>query len=1043
MVADNHNTSLVLRALPSRTTLKRQRLGIGVSHNDLVDYYNTIREENYPYEDIEPLDLFEGTRNWYNSLSHIPFWPEQGSLADPNFNQSLLVVKGPYGPYHNHIGNYTPQPAYWEHKSPSSFFEECFIDFETTGTINFTYDGVTRENTPVLYDSARDINLLPAVQYLESGGYNFVESELSNTDFIDHPADLWNNRGQKKRTRGLDLSSGFRDPGDESGFLYSYWDTRNRLRNREFFYDLQGLSHTSNNTNFTVYMKYRPTGVGGVVFENNAIQIFAGTGIEIKGRTSINPDGSWAPNTSDDRQVKLLYDTSSETYTEGVLNLHDAKEPTHEKWWDWKITVPDEISQTETCALVVSYAASGSSERKTNYFNKWHLGNIWFNGVTYPTRQAEVATLSIVLTKSPQMPLVDYGYPVPLLADPYISSSQVFDTLESINGFVQWQNSEFDYYYNNNKKFNGTISSYDVNFMYDNPSLNQNTSGNSGTGSYIKPFMTKSIFDNVIKQENEKFQTTTEANDIVGYYASGHLGGSDCFLEEFGFSYNYLIPQDRKALVDNVNNLGGVLNRDTDEIFALSDDKISFVVKSGVGPNNDIGGMFNDNYAVSSNLDINITDLQLSSIKENDAVLFWGLYPFPDSDDLVFNIVASHDGNAEPTIYCDIVDKEYVNTYPLTESGGNYNTHKELNKNGVWNSNRVTIPYSDQNVVQKYHLSGTFDGGCGAWDLKDKVLQLKVEYPESGYAYSDSLDIYAMDLRVDWFKEPAELTGVGVNDETTLDLFIKGNSKIAKSGDMDLFIMNEGVDDNMTLFASAANGFPSGITPLFSAGSTSGFSTLYNNTPLITRGQGVSNSSVDLMMGVQWPAQGLPLYIGKSIPDSQVTVEPMNLMINGNYSSDTEKAANLYIYGVGQYGDVDPESVLPLYIQQGSSSDDRVTPEGAMNMFLQGRVYEYDDNVSLSLINNKTESTGGVDLVIRRAGTEGAYSSTGNIPLYIERVPASEGAMGLYVLGHDSPITSGTSMFITGKLPTETLDTNLFMANYNQTDNLEIYMRGF
>ena len=239
------------------------------------------------------------------------------------------------------------------------------------------------------------------------------------------------------------------------------------------------------------------------------------------------------------------------------------------------------------------------------------------------------------------------------------------------------------------------------------------------------------------------------------------------------------------------------------------------------------------------------------------------------------------------------------------------------------------------------------------------------------------------------------------------------------------------------------NGFPSGDIDLFISASESGVGGIYDNIPLNIRGQGVETSGTDLYITSYYPTAGLPLFMGNPYPDSVVTVNQHTLTIDGIYSSDTEKAANLYIYGTTTYGDVDPQSFLPLYIQ-GPGTDDSIDPTSAMNLFMEGKFFNDNSNVTLSILNSTSGVNDSTDLFIQGpAGTPGASPSNGSMPLYIERTPAHDGMVNLFMLGHENPISSGVNMFITGTLPTETLDTNLFMANYTSNNNLEIYMRGF
>jgi hypothetical protein len=678
----------------------------------------------------------------------------------------------------------------------------------------------------------------------------------------------------------------------------------------------------------------------------------------------------------------------------------------------------------------MSYASSGCDERNDqlfrNFRDPYHSGMIMEN----------VPTLSITYNSSEPKAHYSADPNMKITLDNYRAFFNTINTTEPEGKFHQAHQVENI----------SNMSSYDIHFMY-------NT--NIQTGQQVKPFQT------IGEASTNKAYSENVFNGFTGqdFYSSGYLGTAafDGIIEEFGYGTNTINPNQRKAIVDNVANLGGLIGYNTDNVFTEANDKISLVVSSGTSyGENSIGGIFNDDYSISSYMDLPITNYLSASADPIDGMFIWNMDPFLDPDDLVVNVVLGHTGfgasSVTPTVYCDIIDKTTEQQDIVQDPGVGFNPANtnyklradesaSLNQKGTWYGDRLVL--DDETSIQKFRFSGVLDdGACGNWDLRDKIVRFNVEYPSTGNAYDAQLDIYAMDLDIDWFKASVELTGDTSDPEHNIDLFIKGVTSTPISQDMDLFIKSDNVDDYIELFMGVDNGMPSGLVDLFMAGSEPGVSTIYNNHTLYMRGLTSGSGDTPLYLQSEWPNGSMPLFVGSNVPDSVTTVEQTTLTIDGIYNSDDSKAANLYIYGVGEHGDIDPQSFLPLYIE-GPTTDDSIDPTYAMNLFMAGKVYNTNDNVKLSILNNRSGVNEGMDLVIRRVGSDGALPSTGNIPLYIERSPAHEGYAELYITGHDSPISSGTDMFITGKLPTVNNNTNLMMANYNSNNNQTLYMRGF
>ena len=806
---------------------------------------------------------------------------------------------------------------------------------------------------------------------------------------------------------------------------------------------------------------YQWLGSDPLLFDNDHLR---GTGYRFPYLFGINKQAYYANNSDQEGQYGIKALGRQELTTQfGAVNefnnslpgggpINQWQQPIDrelEVWYNWGIEFPEPIHVNKTTSLVVSYASSGCDERNNLLMSTF--GDPYASGMLLQY----VPTLSVMYNTHD----VDFG-----------SAYQRSVIHAKYRDYFDQETDDSSGYYgiNPNRVFS-KISSYDIHCLFN---VQNYSTGSDGTRFPIlasnnpRPFQTYAEGSTGIYQDRNYATKASFVNMYNGYlpedyYASGYLGSSQFagHIEEFGYGKTTISAANRKKIIDSNNNLGGLIGYNTDDTFTESSDKISFKVTSGTTyGENSIGGIFNDDYSVSSSLEINIGEVLGISADPIDGIFLWQMDPFLEPNDLKVNVVLSHnDFGAEqvaPTVWCNIVDKtdwqQNINYGNLPANGGLFRdriiSSSLLNRKGRWIGDRKTL---DPNVTrQKFTFSGVTEAfGCGNWDLRDKRIVFGIDYPSSGNAYDAQLDVYAMDLDIDWFKTEVELTGDDpTGGSNNIDLFIRGVQAAAVADNIDLFIQNDKADDGLDLYIGADNGMPSGIVELFMPGSASGVSTIYNNHTLNIRGLDFANSGTDLFIKFAYPAEGLPLFVGSNVPDSVVTVDQTTLVIDAIYNSDVNKAANLFIYGVGEFGDVDPQSVLPLYIEvpgTAAAVTTNINPENAMNLFLNGKVFNNSDNVTLSILNNVSGVNEGMNLVIRKAGTEGALPSNDNMPLYIERNPAHEGYSELYITGHDSPISSGTEMFITGKLPTSNDNTEMFLANYKSNKNLEIYMRGF
>jgi hypothetical protein len=182
--------------------------------------------------------------------------------------------------------------------------------------------------------------------------------------------------------------------------------------------------------------------------------------------------------------------------------------------------------------------------------------------------------------------------------------------------------------------------------------------------------------------------------------------------------------------------------------------------------------------------------------------------------------------------------------------------------------------------------------------------------------------------------------------------------------------------------------------------------------------------------------------MGNIQSDSQKLINNMTLSIKGQNISPSGREAELYIFGVSKYGNIDPNSVLPLYLQ--NNGEDIIDPANVMNLYTSGKLFNSSNKINLVLHNAWSGEFNSVNLFTKKEGKlDGGYELDTDMPLYIEKQLREDGMVNLYMLGHENPISSGVDLFISGKLPTASLETELFLANYKSTNNVNLYTRGF
>ena len=964
------------------------------------------------------------------------------SITNSNLNDSsdrdfLHIL--PYGPYDKYPVNFTRKSSYWYFLKPEDVFSDSFIDFEQRQSGIFEYqngDSLVSAYVPLIYDKKRNQYCYPNGIFSQNHGFSYYDSVLNKGTFYSSEVNTSN-----YQERALSFTPTVYHGSGVSG--HQFLDDKLNQQ-----YNLGDLKYEGGD--FSVYLKLNqifPTGYSypmnelsypGLEF-NDEINLFTNNTLRVSlvqstygNRILINGKGVgsqeifsedvfFEPDPADLNYNRVLqtsgvYDTSNFWYKWiGNQDIAEYINSAHGKMY--AIAMYDKINDGTNNITAAGFATTNQLPYNVSSYGS--LYGTWYNwGIVVNPLEYYIDNQILGFYKQDKnfSILISYAESGCPSRRSYLqrdlrkvfSSEKVLDGVPTLSIMT-------------NK--NGFINSFDI----------QMTSG--------KPFEKYS--------ENQEI-TNSEifGQSIYDYFSSGYLGDSKLNgqIESFGYVNRYLSPTERKALMDNDINLGGRLSKDVNDSFSYYSDRVGFYVNSGEG-------VFRSDYSVSSTLEFPVmtsslnTNLDIESIgTTEESQDFWNMFPFPDPDDLYVDLVISSSGDTSLTVYCDITDPEtnYSKGLDYKYSAAEdyppftvqYAGYDKPNKKGTWRSYRQEIPARVNPT--KYRLSGIFDGGCGVWDLRQKKIKLTVEHPSSGNMYTEHINFYAMNLDVDWFKVNVEITG----DDNTLsvDLYTYGDVQTQISNNTDLYTISEGTHNNIDLYTRTDNGYLNNNAPLFTY-SNSGYYLGQNDVDLYIRGLTTETSGVDLFTKFDYPKQVMPLFLKNSKEEYRI-IENCTLTIKGQNISPSGREADLYIYGTTQFGDVDPDSVLPLFLQQ-NSTENPVDPSNVMNLFTLGENKKSNSSVELTLYNSWDYSNSGVDLFLKREGLENGYQINSNMPLYIERPNRTGEQVALYVLGHENPISSGVDMYITGKLPVSSNSADLTLYNNEQVNTVNLYTRGF
>lgn len=967
-----------------------------------------------------------------------------GSYSDPlEENEHGTFVIGPQAAYNRHVIIPTKQYAYWTGKNASNSFERSFLSLEESGVAPAAapFNGGL---IPRLWDEKRSSwhmsNTFSVIPQITRSKAWSLDNDVSVT---------------KTNTRSL-------------SFYQPTTPTSGGQRQR---YNMGDLSLSSEDGSFSMYMKFMPSGISTstnyvTLFQNHGMKVnlenktgepdfqlvlYTKNHVDASYRNGL-PDNfyddyGFEPSPTAKTVDRSLVQGSDNVINEWVLGsnsnlkaeLNSANyyatqkfalggfnragiqclertastvtdkgkgilattpyDPELLTWWNACYRFPDRIKLNQSTSLIVSYDGAGHSVRKEKLANQ--LRHPYNSGIVYQS----IPTLSVM-----------YG--------------PIEDELSyELNGYSQLYNEVDPTPFRPHTA--QTYASYDLNFVG------------------VKPI--QSLSD---AQADSRANQSIYGYSYKDYFASGYIGDSYYYgtLEEFGYSNTFLSSFTRKELLDSSYNLSNIVSRDvrsfptsgdfnddfSDDFSIASSKFVRFRVDSGnVSANTFIGGIWDQNswgdprsYAISSAMMFNVTDYPAREEYSKNTNYLWNLYPFPDDNDIVIKAAVRHVGQQAPTIYFDVVDREIDTSDYRPKSLANYSTK--------WTSNRYTLPASG--TITNIMLSGVFDGGCGTWDFRDKAVRLNVEYPEPNTPFEANLDVFAVNLEVDWFKTKTKLTGV--NGETYyVPLYTIGNSYTSLPSGIDLYVAADRMVKGMDLY-TVSRIVHSGSLDLTTYGSSTGFSGQTKYLDLFTKGKETISSGIDLYMADPQliKRESLTLYLGESRTyySSSGTVE---LFTEGLFASPSGGQVNLYVKGNSIYGDTNPEYVLPLYLSAPSTF---TNPDHVLPLYLESKYVGYANSLDLHLANQWTGINSSVNMFIKREGRlDGGLPSGVALNLYIERSPSAASITELFTQGHDPHQSGIVNLYTGGSIQTSNEQVNLIVGNYQSNSSVNLHTRGF
>ncbi len=964
-----------------------------------------------------------------------------GSYSNPNEEYEFgTFVVGPKAAFNDRVTIPTKQFKYWEGQNPSELFNTSYMNMETSGNTLFTY-GVLSGIVPVIRDTARNSQIRPNILTMSNPpirrlGAGEFESIIGSTE--DSQTD----------TRCISFSQ-------------ASTPTFNSMRQR---YNLGDLSMSSEDDSFSFYMKIMPSGISSsryvtlfqnhgikVNLENNAgdldyqLAIYTKNHVDSTYRNGLpdnaNLDYGFEPSPSAKNVDRSLQTVSNNVIYEwmgsdasvrnelvsgnhyinhkfalgsfrragietlervgGINSVSNQGYPTSvisydeelKTWWNCSYRFPERIKLNQTTSLVVTYDGTGDDTRRAKLLNQ----------VRHPYNSG------IIVEDCPTMSVM-YGPINRSITNALNGYSKKYDEPD----YVQTQPHTLK-----------TYASYDLNFVKTKPI--------QAIGAIVNDVNANAVYANGYKYKD--------------YFASGYIGDSYYVgtIDEFGYTQNAISKLSARKLLDSVVDLSSIVGRDVSSFYDNSGDfnddfngdhavRSSKKVRLTVDPNygtwdqNSIGNP--SNYSVSSCIYFNVTDYPAYE-EDRDKDKIFDLYPFPNAEDIVLSAAVRHSSpnGARPSINFVIEDRPF----PMTNNRG-----IEPNYSGKWVSPSFTLPASGG--ITTIFTSGIFDGGCGFWDLANKSVRLNVEYPSSGTTYSATLDVFAINLDVDWFKTAIPITGT-VGDSNFLPLYTHGNTYDSIGSGIDLYVEAARLGKDMDLFIRNSP-IISGTFDLYTRGSTSGWGGFQDAVDLFTTGHSRSGLSIDLYMpdprlsGYDF----MPLFTGESfnyVRDSGL----INFYTMGSLASPSGGQTDLYTYGTSQYGDIDPANAMPIFIDGYATSN---LPENTLPLYIENQIESIGNNTEMYLYNQWAEVFESTNLTM---GGSGKYSGFGRMDsgmnLYIERKSIEASRTDLFMSAHDSPVGSGFDFYISGKNVSSTGNVNLTLFNNESNDLVNLYTRGF
>lgn len=965
-----------------------------------------------------------------------------GTYTNPvEKNEHGAFVIGPKAAFHERVTIPTKQYKYWDSFDPMEVFTASYINMETSGNFMMTYAGMSGlmpELTDLVRNSKIRPNLLtvsnPPVYRTKAGEY---EAALGQID--DSQTD----------TRTLSY-------GRVSEGLYDNLQQR---------YNLGDLSMPTHEDSFSFYLKIMPSGIHShtryvTLFQNHGIKVnlennlgdtdfqlalYTKNHVDSTYRNGLpdnaNYDYGFEPSPSAKNVDRTLQNVSNNVIYEWlgedsatrntlVANNHYVNKKfalgsfrragieTLERtggtnsvtnngfsttvttfdnelrsWWNCSYRFPERIKLNRTTSLVVSYDGTGDEIRK----------GLLLNQVRHPYNSG------IIINQCPTLSVM-YG-PI----DKGISNS--------INGYSKKYN-EPDYVQTQPHSLK-TYASYDLNFVKTKPI--------QGISSIASESNANTVYAHGYKYKD--------------YFASGYLGDSYYIgtIDEFGYSNNPISKLTARKLMDSVVNMSSIVGRDASAFYDASGDfsedfngdygtrssrrvRLTIDPNYGTWDNTSIGNP--SDYSVSSCMYFHVTDYPAYE-EDRDKDKFSTLYPFPSAEDIILTAAIKHSSpnGAAPTVNFVIEDRPYS----MTNNRG-----IEPNYSGKWVSPSFQLPASGG--ITQIYTSGAFDGGCGFWDISNKSVRLNVQYPSSGTTYSAALDVYAINLDVDWFKTSVPLTG-STGELYYIPLYTIGSTYEPIASGVDLYVEAARLVKDLNLFTKNHPSI-SGIFDLYVRGASAGWNGYDKATDLYTTAHVKSGIIADLYMPDPLLRSNGTLYafIGESrnyVPVSSV----INMSMDGSFVSPSGRQANLYTYGTSAYGDIDPSYAMSLFTTGNGAAS---VPINNLPLFITTEMKSISQSADLYLYNQWSGSTNAVNSTVIGSGKYDNFGRYGDgIPLYIERKMIFAARTDLFMEAHENPITNSNDMYMYGDNGNSSGNINLFLSNRKEADNIKLFTRGF